>query len=102
MVCWGQRVTQHSQTLDYPACKSRHVFQLTSLENVFVSELQVCKSDFKQLRPAKVHNYAYGKPDLGAVEKMYYMASESSPCTLATVFIRVLVAQTFIFDYLKK
>ncbi|KUJ15976.1 TauD-domain-containing protein [Mollisia scopiformis] len=34
VVLWDQRVTQHSQTLDYPAGARRHAFRLTPLANV--------------------------------------------------------------------
>lgn len=34
VVVWDQRVTQHSQTLDYPAGSRRHAFRLTALANV--------------------------------------------------------------------
>jgi sulfonate dioxygenase len=34
VVVWDQRVTQHSQTLDYPAGERRHAFRLTPLANV--------------------------------------------------------------------
>ena len=34
VVVWDQRVTQHSQTLDYAAGDRRHAFRLTSLANV--------------------------------------------------------------------
>jgi len=34
VVVWDQRVTQHSQTLDYPAGDRRHAFRLTPLANV--------------------------------------------------------------------
>jgi sulfonate dioxygenase len=30
---WDQRVTQHSQTLDYEAGERRHAFRLTPLAN---------------------------------------------------------------------
>lgn len=33
VVLWDQRVTQHSQTLDYPAGERRHAFRLTPLAN---------------------------------------------------------------------
>ncbi|KAK3064029.1 hypothetical protein LTS18_010792 [Coniosporium uncinatum] len=33
VVIWDQRVTQHSQTLDYPAGDRRHAFRLTPLAN---------------------------------------------------------------------
>lgn len=34
VVIWDQRVTQHSQTLDYQAGSRRHAFRLTPLANV--------------------------------------------------------------------
>ena len=34
VVLWDQRVTQHSQTLDYAAGARRHAFRLTPLANV--------------------------------------------------------------------
>jgi sulfonate dioxygenase len=34
VVVWDQRITQHSQTLDYPAGGRRHAFRLTPLANV--------------------------------------------------------------------
>lgn len=33
IVLWDQRVTQHSQTLDYEAGERRHAFRLTPLAN---------------------------------------------------------------------
>ncbi|KAH8655317.1 hypothetical protein BX600DRAFT_515148 [Xylariales sp. PMI_506] len=33
VLVWDQRVTNHSQTLDYPAGERRHAFRLTSLAN---------------------------------------------------------------------
>ena len=33
IVLWDQRVTQHSQTLDYVAGERRHAFRLTPLAN---------------------------------------------------------------------
>ena len=34
VVVWDQRITQHSQTLDYSAGERRHAFRLTPLANV--------------------------------------------------------------------
>lgn len=34
VVVWDQRITQHSQTLDYAAGSRRHAFRLTALANV--------------------------------------------------------------------
>ena len=34
VVVWDQRITQHSQTLDYSAGARRHAFRLTPLANV--------------------------------------------------------------------
>ncbi|KAL2833859.1 hypothetical protein BDW59DRAFT_179501 [Aspergillus cavernicola] len=39
VVIWDQRVTQHSQTLDYPAGGRRHAFRLTPLANAPVASL---------------------------------------------------------------
>lgn len=39
VVVWDQRVTQHSQTLDYPAGERRHAFRLTPLANVPIPSL---------------------------------------------------------------
>jgi sulfonate dioxygenase len=39
VVVWDQRVTQHSQTLDYMAGARRHAFRLTPLANVPVPSL---------------------------------------------------------------
>ncbi len=39
VVVWDQRVTQHSQTLDYPAGDRRHAFRLTALANVPIPSL---------------------------------------------------------------
>lgn len=33
VLVWDQRVTHHSQTLDYPAGDRRHAFRLTALAN---------------------------------------------------------------------
>lgn len=33
MLVWDQRITNHSQTLDYPAGERRHAFRLTPLAN---------------------------------------------------------------------
>ncbi|RDW65331.1 hypothetical protein BP5796_10023 [Coleophoma crateriformis] len=37
VVVWDQRITQHSQTLDYAAGERRHAFRLTALANVPIS-----------------------------------------------------------------
>ncbi|KAJ5394826.1 uncharacterized protein N7487_009129 [Penicillium crustosum] len=39
VVIWDQRVTQHSQTLDYSAGSRRHAFRLTPLANVPIPSL---------------------------------------------------------------
>ena len=39
VVIWDQRVTQHSQTLDYSAGSRRHAFRLTPLANVPIQSL---------------------------------------------------------------
>lgn len=39
VVIWDQRVTQHSQTLDYQAGSRRHAFRLTPLANVPIPSL---------------------------------------------------------------
>lgn len=39
VLVWDQRVTNHSQTLDYPAGERRHAFRLTPLANVPIPAL---------------------------------------------------------------
>lgn len=40
VVVWDQRVTQHSQTLDYSAGARRHAFRLTPLANVPIASME--------------------------------------------------------------